>query len=132
MSSDVKTPEVSLHEMEMIQSVLRTAGYSADTLVDGRQKLNTATLLLMQLVLSGEASPHALAEQLEQSFGRPLKYDVLFASLLPRYAIQGMPLAHKTRFSSIRAPFRSVGRDLQELEHEGGTPNPVARRRVVH
>ena len=119
MSSDA---EVSSREMEMIRSVLHTAGYSSDVLVDDGQKFNTATRLLMQLVLSGEASPHALAEQLERSFGRPVKYKVLFAPLLPRYAIQGLPLVRRTAFRPISRPLRSGESDLLEWENEGGAP----------
>lgn len=132
MSSDARTPEISLHEMEIIRSVLRTAGYSTDVLCNDRQEFNTATLLLMQLVLSGEASPHALAEQLERSFGRPVKYKVLFSSLLPRYAIQGLPLVRRTGFRPVSVPFRSDENDLQEWENEGGAPNPVPHHRLVH
>lgn len=132
MSSDAAIPEISPHEMEMIRSVLRTAGYSPDGLVEDGHQFNTATRLLMQLVLSGEASPRALAEQLEQSFGRPVKSKVLFAPLLPRYAIQGLPLIRRTAFRPIRVPLRSGESDLQEWENEGGASNKAPPHGSVH
>lgn len=132
MSSDAAIPEISPHEMEMIRSVLRTAGYSPDGLVEDGHQFNKATRLLMQLVLSGEASPRALAEQLEQSFGRPVKSKVLFAPLLPRYAIQGLPLVRRTAFRPIRVPLRSGESDLQEWENEGGASNKAPPRGSVH
>lgn len=68
----------------MIRSVLRDEGQSPNVLVDDRQKFKTATLLRVKLVLSGEASPQPLAEQLEPAFGRPVGDKVLFSSILPR------------------------------------------------
>lgn len=132
MSSDAGIPEISSREMKMIRSVLRMAGYSPDVLAEDRQKFNTATKLLMQLVLCGEASPHALAEHLEQCFGRPMKYKVLFASLLPRYAIQGLPLVPRADFRPISVPLRSGENDLQEWENEGGALNPASHHKSVH
>ncbi|KQV38045.1 MULTISPECIES: hypothetical protein [unclassified Rhizobium] len=124
MSSDDAMSTLSSSEMEMIRSVLRSAGYSPDVLVDGKQKLNTATLLLVQLVLSGEASPHELAEQLKRSFGPSTKPSVFFAPLLPRYAIQGLPLVRRTAFRPLGIHFRSDETDLQEWENEGGATRP--------
>lgn len=132
MSSNTRSPEISLREMEMIRSVLRIAGYSPDVLAEDRQKFNTATKLLMQLVLSGEVAPHALAEHLEQCFGRPMKYKVLFASLLPRYAIQGLPLVPRAGFRPISVPLRSGENDLQEWENEGGALKPASHHKSVH
>jgi hypothetical protein len=132
MSSDARIPEISSREMEMVRSVLRMAGYSPDALAENGQKFNTATKLLIQLVLSGEASPHRLVEQLERSFGRPLKYKVLFVPLLPRHAIQGLPLIRKAEFRPISVPLRSGENDLQEWENEGGAPNHASHHKSVH
>ncbi|GMB81088.1 hypothetical protein NN6n1_18710 [Shinella zoogloeoides] len=132
MSSDAGIPEISSREMEMVGSVLRMAGYSPDALAKNGQKFNTATKLLMQLVLSGEASPQRLVEQLERSFGRPLKYKILFAPLLPRHAIQGLPPIRKAEFRPIGAPLRSGENDLQEWENEGGAPNHASHNKSLH
>ena len=132
MSSTERTLEISVQEMEMIRAVLRAAGYSPDILVEGRRKFNTATLLLMRMVLSGEADPQALAGQLERSFGRPLKDKVLFASILPRHAIQGLPHLRGTAALTISAPFRSREGDLQEWENEDGLPDPISHRGSLH
>jgi hypothetical protein len=50
-----------------------------------------AASLLMQKVRAGDRRPDVLARHLDDAYGRPTKYGVLHASLLPRFAIQGLP-----------------------------------------
>ncbi|MCO5154489.1 MULTISPECIES: hypothetical protein [unclassified Shinella] len=130
MSSGAGISEIS--SREMVRSALRMAGYSPDALAENGQKFNTATKLLMRLVHSGKASPHRLMEQLERSFGRPLKYKVLFAPLRPRHAIQGLPLICKAEFRPVSVPLRSGENDLQGWENEGGAPNHASHNKSVH
>jgi len=132
MSSDARTSDITPREMKLIRSVMHTAGYGADVLADGQQKFNPATLLLMRMVLSGEASPHVLAHQLDRSFGIPVRYRVLFAPILPRYAIQGLPRLSGLVLRPISRTFRSSESDLLAWENEGGAPVTTSPEKVVH
>ena len=132
MSSDARISDITLSEMTIIRSVLHTAGYGADVLAEGQRKFSPATRLLMRMVLAGEASPHALALQLDRSFGIPVKYRVLYASTLPRYAIQGLPRLAGLILRPIRRSFRSNESDLLAWENEGGAPVAISRQKVVH
>ena len=88
--------------------------------------------VLKSFRVSGEASPLALRKQLERSFGRSGKHKMIFVLLLPRYAIQGLPLILRTAFRPIGRLFRSGESDLEEWENEGGAQVPVWRHRLVH
>jgi hypothetical protein len=129
MSSIAKMTGISDTDMRMIHSVLRRAGYDVDVLMHDERDLDAATVLLIQLVRTGEKSPSILARHLERSFGRSAKPRVVFASLLPQYAIQGLPLQRLAARRQITRLRRIDESDLQAWENEGGapvvTPRPV-------
>jgi hypothetical protein len=91
MSSAVTPAVLSEADMQTIHSVLFRAGYGAGSPVGGVYRYSTAAALLMRKVGDGERSPDVLERHLHDFYGRPTKYKVLYASLLPRFAIQGMP-----------------------------------------
>jgi hypothetical protein len=91
MSSSTKLSPLSAADMATIRSVLFLAGYQSGHPPDDKTDFSSAALLLMQKVRSGENSAAVLAQHLNDCFGRSSKEDTLFASVLPRYAMQGMP-----------------------------------------
>ncbi len=74
MSSHPSFAAISPDEMEIIQSVLKGAGYSATVLGDDQRQFNTAAFLVMKLFLAGETSADALAAQLKLRLGRASSY----------------------------------------------------------
>lgn len=120
MSSISEISLISPGDMALIRSVLLKSGYAEDFHVGEERKFNAAVLLLMKLVLSGENSPQVLADQLEWSFGKPVKEKALYRAILPRYAIQGLPGTERITFHSLkRLPLREQS-ELQAWENEGG------------
>ena len=69
MSSHPSFAAISSKEMEMIQSVLKSAGYNATLLGNDQRQFNTAAFLVMRLFLAGETSADALAAQLKRRLG---------------------------------------------------------------
>ena len=69
MSSHPSFAAISPEEMEMIQSVLKSAGYNATLLGNDQRQFNTAAFLVMRLFLAGETSADALAAQLKRRLG---------------------------------------------------------------
>lgn len=69
MSSHPSLVAISPEEMEMIQSVLKRAGYNATLLGNDQRQFNTAAFLVMRLFLAGETSGDALAAQLKRRLG---------------------------------------------------------------
>ena len=90
MSSDSGN-EISLHDMTTIRSVLFQAGYSSGSPIDGEFRADTATKMLIEKVRGGECSPVVLERLLGSSYGHPKAEIELFAPILPRFAIQGLP-----------------------------------------
>lgn len=91
MSSSATPTDITDTDMATIRSVLFLAGYEAERPSDGRTSFSTAALLLMRRVRGGETSAALLTEHLNACFDRPAKENALFASVLPRYAMQGLP-----------------------------------------
>jgi hypothetical protein len=91
MSSVANLAVISDTDMQTIHSVLFRAGYGARSPVTGAIQYSAAASLLMQKVRAGDRRPDVLARHLDDAYGRPTKYGVLHASLLPRFAIQGLP-----------------------------------------
>ena len=123
MSSDAKLAAISETDMKTIRAVLLRAGYGAGAVIDNEYQHSAAALLLMQKVRSGERSAVVLQEYLEHCFGRPTKYRVLFAPILPRYAIQGLPRIRKMLLRPMEMRVRLHFNDLQSWENEGGSPS---------
>lgn len=121
MSSDI-----SLSDMEIIQSVLDDAGYDANVLAIDQSLFNTAALLVVKLFLAGETSPYALTAQLERYFGKAMNTRAPYRAPLPRYAIQGLP-RHLSGTGLMR-PRQFDEPDLQNWENEGGTVSNPSRR----
>jgi len=69
LSSQPSLTAISPEEMEMIQAVLKSAGYNAALLDKDQRQFNTAAFLVMRLFLAGEKSPDALAAQLKRRLG---------------------------------------------------------------
>lgn len=123
MSSVPNATTLSPSQMQMIQSVLRNAGYASVAPSEHLQQFNPAEQLLMGLVEAGETSPRALALQLEYNFGRPSGAIIVpYRSNSPLYAIQGLPKAlRKLRRAAANAPPRSNDAAIQGWENEGGS-----------
>ncbi|MDR6590110.1 hypothetical protein [Agrobacterium tumefaciens] len=69
MSSHPSFAAISPDEMEMIQSVLKSAGYNATVLGNDQRQFNTAAFLVMKLFLAGATSADALAARLKRRLG---------------------------------------------------------------
>lgn len=80
MSSHADFAAISPEEMKMIQSVLKSAGYSAALLQNDQRQYNTAAFLVMRLFLAGETSADALAGQLKRRLGSAQSLDRSYQS----------------------------------------------------
>ncbi|SDB74428.1 hypothetical protein SAMN03159422_05271 [Agrobacterium fabrum] len=80
MSSHPSFAAISPDEMEMIQWVLKSAGYNAALLHNDQRQYNTAAFLVMRLFLAGETSADALAGQLRHRLGRAHSLDRSYQS----------------------------------------------------
>ncbi|WP_439631069.1 hypothetical protein [Shinella sp.] len=120
MSSDAKLAAISETDMQTIQSVLFRSGYDLGSGIGDDYKYSAAALLLMQKVRTEETSAVALEAYLDDRFGRPSKNKVLFAPLLPRYAIQGLPVV-KALMRPIEKRRRTNLKELKSWENEGGS-----------
>ncbi|CUX46340.1 MULTISPECIES: hypothetical protein [Agrobacterium] len=129
MSSDSNFSGISPEEMEIIQSVLKSAGYNAALLGDDQRQFNTAAFLVMRLFLAGEKSADALAAQLKRRLGRASLHRPSYQSALAPYAIRGLPrnMRYVLRISR-KVPTRSIEADEQSWENEGG----AVRRPLGH
>ncbi|MCQ4629626.1 hypothetical protein GB927_006225 [Shinella sp. CPCC 100929] len=121
MSSDAKLAAISETDMQTIQSVLFRAGYDVGSGIGDDYKYSAAALLLMQKIRTEETSAVALEAYLDDRFGRSTKYKVLFAPLLPRYAIQGLPVVAKALMRPIEKRRRTNLKELKSWENEGGS-----------
>lgn len=120
MSSDAKLAAISETDMQTIQSVLFRTGYDLGSGIGDEYEYSAAALLLMQKVRTGETSAVALEAYLDDRFGRASKNKVLFAPMLPRYAIQGLPRVGKALLRPIDNRRRTNLKDLKNGESEGG------------
>ncbi|AAK86281.1 hypothetical protein EN41_13930 [Agrobacterium tumefaciens] len=129
MSSDSNFSEISPEEMEIIQSVLKSAGYNAALLGDDQRQFNTAAFLVMSLFLAGEKSADALAAQLKRRLGRASFHRPSYQSALAPYAIRGLPrnMRYVLQFSR-KGSARSIEAEEQSWENEGG----AVRRPLGH
>lgn len=121
MSSDSNFSGISPEEMEIIQSILKNAGYNAALLGDDQRQFNTAAFLVMRLFLAGEKSADALAAQLKRRLGRATLHRPSYQSALAPYAIRGLPrdMRYVLRISR-KGRTRSIEAEEQSWENEGG------------
>jgi len=89
MSSDCTAPEIADPHMAIIASVLFRAGYDAGAAANRR--VGSAAAMLNDKIRSGETDLGRLERYLDDFFGRPVADVALFAPVLPRFAIQGLP-----------------------------------------
>ncbi|MDO3445589.1 hypothetical protein [Agrobacterium sp. V1] len=108
MSSRPSLSAISPEEMEMIQSVLKSAGYNATLLGNDQRQFNTAAFLVMRLFLAGETSADALTAQLKRRLGNAASLDhscqstpVLVIKSVPRNTIYVLNFFRKPRDRSI-------------------------------
>ncbi|MGN7714071.1 hypothetical protein [Agrobacterium radiobacter] len=121
MSSHPSFAAISPDEMEMIQAVLKSAGYNATVLGNDPRQFNTAAFLVMKLYLAGETSANALAAQLKLRLGSASSRKPSYQSPLAPYAIRGLPrnMRYVLRFfRKVRS--RSIEAEEQSWENEGG------------
>jgi len=129
MSSDSSFSGISLEEMEIIQSVLKSAGYNAALLSDDPRQFNTAAFLVMRLFLAGEKSADALAAELKRRLGRASLHRPSYQSALAPYAIRGLPRSMRYVLGiSRKVRTRSIEAEEQSWENEGG----AVRRPLGH
>jgi hypothetical protein len=89
MSSETSTKYLTSQDLNVLQRVLRNAGYTEDMLFDRPRPFNVAAKLLVRLFQAGMTDPADLTVQLERHFGKPPKKET--APPRYRFAIQGLP-----------------------------------------
>lgn len=116
MSSRPSFAAISPEEMEMIQSVLKSAGYNAALLGKDQRQFNTAAFLVMRLYLAGETSADALGAQLRRRLGNagslnhshPLRHGPVLEVMrsVPRNTIYVLSFFRRTGGRSIEVDER--------------------------
>lgn len=91
MSSHADFAAISPEEMKMIQSVLKSAGYSAALLQNDQRQYNTAAFLVMRLFFAGETSADALAGQLKRRLGSAHSLDRSYQSPPVLQVLKSLP-----------------------------------------
>lgn len=89
MSSYYAAPEIADPHTAIIASVLFRAGYDAGAAANRR--VGSAAAMLNDKIRSGETDLGRLERYLSDFLGRPVVEIALFAPVLPRFAIQGLP-----------------------------------------
>ncbi|MFA1627657.1 hypothetical protein ACDY96_34505 [Rhizobium mongolense] len=92
MSSETSIKYMTSDDLNLLQGVLKDAGYTDDVLFEQPRPFPIAARLLIGLFQEGTTSPAELTIQLERHFGKPKKEAVMLgAPRFHRFAIQGLP-----------------------------------------
>ncbi|AJD45791.1 hypothetical protein RGR602_PC01767 (plasmid) [Rhizobium gallicum bv. gallicum R602sp] len=92
MSSETSIRYMTSDDLNLLQGVLKDAGYTDDVLFEQPRPFPIAARLLIGLFQEGTTSPAELTIQLERHFGKPRKEAVTLAvPRFHRFAIQGLP-----------------------------------------
>ena len=95
----MSSPETADPHTTIIASVLFRAGYDAGAVANRR--VGSAAAMLSDKIGSGEADFGRLERYLNDFFGRPVVDVALFAPVLPRFAIQGLPAKSQAKARSF-------------------------------
>lgn len=91
MSSVSRNNTISPDDQKMLQSVMSSVGFDARSLKDNERLYKAAAAKAMTLFRGGMTDPEAIKTEMLFHFGVQKQEREKQRSLLPRYAIQGLP-----------------------------------------